>query len=67
MHKWIQHADKFLGHSDYTNLDTQICISNYSSPDFGQNQREKVVKKPPKIERLDYSLQFGDFPVTFSV
>jgi hypothetical protein len=44
MPKWIQP----VGHSDYTNLTTQICRSNHSSPDFGQNQTEKVVQKQPK-------------------
>ena len=29
MHKWIQHDEKLLGHSDYTNLATQICKSNH--------------------------------------
>jgi hypothetical protein len=48
MHKWIQRAEKPLGHSDYTNLDTQICKSNHSSPDFEQNQMEKIAGKEPK-------------------
>jgi hypothetical protein len=54
MHKWIQRAEKPLEHSDYTNLATQICRSNHSSLDFGQNQTEKVTGKQPKVERLDY-------------
>jgi hypothetical protein len=41
MYKWIQLAEKPLGHSDYTNLATQIWRSNHSSPYFGQNQTEK--------------------------
>jgi hypothetical protein len=49
MHKWIQHAEKPLGHSNYTNLATQICISNHSSPDFRQNQTEKIIEKEPKV------------------
>jgi hypothetical protein len=59
MYKWIQRAEKPLGHSDYTNLTTQICRSNHSSPDFGQNQTKKVTKKPQKVERLDYILMFS--------
>jgi hypothetical protein len=48
MYKWIQRDEKPLGHSDYTNLATQICRSNHSSPDFKQNQTKKVAEKPPK-------------------
>jgi len=48
MNKWIQRAEKSLGHSDYTNLATQIYKSNHSSPDFKQNQMEKAVEKQPK-------------------
>jgi len=55
MHKWIYRAEKPLGHSNYTNLATQICKSNHSSPDFGQNQTKKWPKTPQKVERLDYS------------
>jgi hypothetical protein len=44
MHRWIQHVEKPLGHLDYTNLATQICISNHSSPDFGQNRTENFQK-----------------------
>jgi hypothetical protein len=62
MHKWIQRAEKPLGHSDYTNLATQICRSNHSSLDFRQNQTKKVTKKPQKVERLDYSNDFGYKP-----
>jgi hypothetical protein len=28
MQKWTQRAEKFLGHSDYIKLATQICRSN---------------------------------------
>jgi hypothetical protein len=48
MHKWIQRAEKALGHSDYTNSATQICRSNHSSPDLGKNQTEKITGKEPK-------------------
>ena len=52
---------RMYGHSNYTNLATQICRSNHSSLDLWQNQTEKVTKKPgkmtkkpQKVERLDY-------------
>jgi hypothetical protein len=48
MHKWIQHVEKPLGHLDYTNLTTQICRSNHSSPNFEQNQIKKITKKQQK-------------------
>jgi len=54
MHKWIQLAEKPLEHLDYTNLATQICKSNHSSPDFGQNQTKKIAENNQKIKRLDY-------------
>jgi len=42
MQKWIQHAEKPLGHSDYTEIITQICISNNFSPDFGKMSPENI-------------------------
>jgi hypothetical protein len=45
MQKWIQHAEKPLGHSDYTKIITQICGSNNFLPDFGQMSPENIVGK----------------------
>jgi hypothetical protein len=54
MHKWIQPAEKPLGHLDYTNLTTQICRSNHSSPDFDKIKQKKLPKNNQKIKRLNY-------------
>jgi len=52
MYKWIQ---KLLGHLDYTNLATQICISNPSSLDFwGKIKQKKLLENSQKVELLDY-------------
>jgi hypothetical protein len=65
MYKWIQRAEKPSRHSDYTNLATQICRSNHSSMDFGQNQKEKFAGKmfrPLHVERRWLNvLLFGFF------
>jgi hypothetical protein len=45
MQKWIQHAEKPLGHSDYTEIITQICGSNNFSPDFRQMSSENITGK----------------------
>jgi hypothetical protein len=41
MQKWIQHAEKPLGHLDYTKIITQICGSNNFSLDFREMSSEK--------------------------
>jgi hypothetical protein len=43
---------KTLGHSDYTNLATQIYTSNHSPPDFRKNQTEKIVRKQPNDKKF---------------
>jgi len=45
MQKWIHHAKKLLGHSDYTKIITQICGSNNFLPNFGQISLEKNHQK----------------------
>jgi len=45
MQRWIQHAEKPLRHSDYTDIITEIYGSNNFSPDFGQMSLENIVGK----------------------
>jgi hypothetical protein len=46
MQKWIQHAEKPLGHLDYTQIITQIYGSNNFLSDFKQMSSEKIVEEP---------------------
>jgi hypothetical protein len=55
MRKWIQHVEKPQGHSDYTKIITQICISNNFSLNLRQMFLEKIVKEESfHVECLDY-------------
>jgi len=47
MKKWIYHAAKSHGHSDYREIITQICGSNNFYPDFGQRSSENIAGKKP--------------------
>jgi hypothetical protein len=64
MHKWIQHPEKPLGHSDYTDLTIQIFKSNNFLPDFGKIKRIISPEKSQNVERLDGFLKL---PLTLFV
>jgi hypothetical protein len=58
MHKWIQHAEKPLEHSDYTYLTTQICRSNNISPISGKYPWKICPEKGKKKIINDESLLY---------
>jgi hypothetical protein len=61
MQKWIQHALKPPGHSNYTKIITQICGSNNFSSDFGKFPQKISSKKNHFVEHLDYDLEGSSF------